>query len=252
MKKKIMVLAFALFLFRFGYTQADTGLLPDLQTVVPRHLSIVNSHQREILRFSNGIMNTGDGDWRMRPEFPLGDTSQTQGAIQEVLDAEGNIVLEETVSEFEYHETHHHWHINGVALFEIRVGSPDGPIVGGNSIKTTFCLIDWYKPGDNSPTTERTYFDCFGDHQGISPGWVDQYHQATDGQELDITGVPVGKYYLVSTANFDKVFLEADMENNTAWVGFNLSRDSKGNSKIEIAEHSPCNGALCGNKVPNR
>lgn len=66
------------------------------------------------------------------------------------------------VSQFEYHPTHRHWHVNGVALFEIRVGSPDGPVFGGNSVKTTFCLIDWYKLDDNAKTPERGYFACAG------------------------------------------------------------------------------------------
>ena len=39
--------------------------------------------------------------------------------------------------------------------------------------------------------------------QGISSGWVDQYHQATVGQQVLLTEVPDGnEYYLVSTANF--------------------------------------------------
>lgn len=59
-------------------TKASTlpGLLPDLRTVVPQHLQLVNDHQREVLRFSNAIANTGDGPWRMRPKFPLADQSQ--------------------------------------------------------------------------------------------------------------------------------------------------------------------------------
>lgn len=229
------------------------GLLPDLRTVVPLHLQIVNEHQREILRFSNGVANTGAGDWRMRPEFPLADISEPQKAIQEILDVDRNVVEERTVSEFEFHEQHNHWHINGIALFEVRSGSPVGAVVGDNSIKTTFCLIDWYKLEDNSPTKERTYFECSGAYQGISPGWVDQYHQATDGQQLDITGVPPGRYYLVSTANPDGVFIESNASNNTAWAGFDLTRDSKGNPKITIIEYSPCESAgLCGEKAPNR
>lgn len=230
-----------------------TGLLPDLQTVVPQHLGMVNEHQREILRFSNGIANTGAGDWRMRPTFPLDATHTTQDAIQEILDADGNIVEEKVVSQFEFHETHNHWHINGIALFEVRAGSPTGPIVGDNSIKTTFCLIDWYKLEDNSPTTERTYFECNGAYQGISPGWVDQYHQAIDGQQLDITGAPIGRYYLVSITNPDGIFLEENLTNNTAWTAFNLTRDSKGNPKIKVVGHSPCEGSgLCEENAPNR
>ena len=229
------------------------GLLPDLRTVVPQHLQLVNDHQREVLRFSNAIANTGDGPWRMRPEFPLGDISQPQKAIQEILDADGNLVEEKEVSQFQFHEQHNHWHINGVALFEVRAGSPAGPVVGNNSIKTTFCLIDWYKLNDNSPTKERTYFDCNGPYQGISAGWADQYHQSTEGQQLDITNAPVGRYYLVSTANYDGIFIEKDLTNNAAWVAFDLARDSNGNPKITIVGHSDCeNPGLCGDGAPNR
>ncbi len=232
---------------------SNPGLLPDLRTVVPQHLQLVNSHQREVLRFSNAVANTGDGPWRMRPKFPLGDISQPQKAIQEILDINGNLVEEKEVSQFQFHEQHNHWHINGVALFEVRAGSPTGSVYGDNSIKTTFCLIDWYKLEDNSPTKERTYFDCNGTYQGISVGWADQYHQATDGQQLDITGAPVGRYYLVSTANHERVFIEKKYNNNMAWVAFDLSRDSEGNPKITIVNHSICETAgLCGDGAPNR
>ena len=60
------------------------------------------------------------------------------------------------------------------------------------SVESTFCLIDWYKLDDNAPTTERTYWDCETSYQGISPGWVDQYHQELEGQQIDLTGAPVG------------------------------------------------------------
>lgn len=45
-------------------------------------------------------------------------------------------------------------------------------------------------------------WDCDARYQGVSAGWVDQYHQATDGQELNITGIPnATDYYLVTTTN---------------------------------------------------
>jgi len=56
------------------------GLYPDLQTVVPLHLSMMNQQQRDILRFSNGIANTGDGPWALRPDFQPTVTN----AIQEI------------------------------------------------------------------------------------------------------------------------------------------------------------------------
>lgn len=228
-------------------------LLPDLQTVIPLQLQVVNKQQREILRFSNGVANTGDGPWQMRPEFPATDPTLPQKAIQQIVGSDGSIVSEHVVSEFQFHPEHNHWHINAIALFEIRAGSPTGPVVGENTLKTTFCLIDWYKMEGPSKTPDRVFFDCDGELQGVSPGWVDQYHQATPGQQLDITGVPPGLYYLVSTAGPDGNFIEKDTSNNTAWVGFKLSRDSKGNAKIAIVDQSPCDTpALCGVGAPNR
>jgi hypothetical protein len=85
----------------------------------------------------------------------------------------------------------------------VRKGSPTGPIVGGNSVKTTFCLIDWYKLDDNAPAAERTFFDCYASYQGIQRGWVDQ--------------------------------------------------DSKGNRKVEVTCHSPCESpGMCGERSTNR
>jgi hypothetical protein len=126
--------------------------------------------------------------------------------------------------------------------------------VGGNSIKTTFCLIDWYKLDDNAPSAERVFFDCYSSFQGISAGWVDQYHQATEGQQLDLTGVPnADDYFLVSTANPAGIFAETNKTNNTAWVKFRLSTDSKGNRKVDVTGHSPCESpGMCGERSTNR
>jgi hypothetical protein len=230
----------------------------------------VNEHQREILRFSNGIANTGPGPWALRPEPPLSDATDTVSAVQELRDANAyykcgeqpkqvtecyNVISEKVAGTFEFHPAHNHWHIGDVALFEVRRGSPTGPIVGGNSIKTTFCLIDWYKLADNSPTAERVFFDCYTSFQGISSGWVDQYHQSTEGQQLDLTGVPnADDYYLVSTANYAGIFTEADSTNNTAWVKFRLYTGSNGNRKVEVTDHSPCEPGtgLCGERSTNR
>lgn len=230
------------------------GFLPDLRTVIPKHLSIMNEHQREILRFTNGIANTGDGPLRLRPEFPAPGSGESQDAVQEILDAEGRIVSEAVVSQFEFHEDHHHWHVANVARFEVRVGSPTGPVFGTAAVKVGFCIIDWYKLEDNARTIERVYWACEFSYQGISVGWVDQYNQAIPGQELDLTGAPPGRYYLVSVANPLGVFTEKDTSNNLAWIGFELVRDSRGNPKVVLTgEHSPCDSpGLCGEQRVNR
>ena len=232
------------------------GLFPDLRAAVPGQFTVQNDHQREYLRFSNLIGNTGEGALRLRPEHdPV--TNVTTG-YQEVFDMLGGTVLDEPVSEFVFHPAHNHWHITAVALFEIRAALDQGTtgrygaVVGGQTIKTTFCLIDVVRLEGNSNTPNRTFWDCFPDqHQGISAGWGDQYHQATEGQELELTGQPPGLYYLVTTSNPDGAFYESNYTNNTAWASFRLRRDSNGNAKVDPVGHSACAGTLCG-AGPNR
>jgi Lysyl oxidase len=236
---------------------AGAGLYPDLRAAVPHHFTVQNNQQEEFLRFSNMVANTGAGDLRLRPEHNT-TTNLTTG-IQEILDANRNVVSEQAVSEFVFHPAHNHWHLTDVALFEIRTaldngtGGRFGAVFANQSIKTTFCLIDVIKLEGNTNTGDRNYWDCFPDaHQGISAGWGDQYHHATEGQELKVTGAKPGIYYLVSTSNAEGAFLETDTTNNTAWTSFRLTRDSKGNAKVAELAHSPCAGALCGEDLPNR
>jgi len=247
---------------------ADTSLYPDLRTVVPAHLNLVNQQQNEYLRFSNGIANTGGGPWALRPDPPIG-TAPITNAIQEIRSSNAQylcgtqpkqvtecytVLQEQTVSTFEYHPTHNHWHTADVARFEVRKGSPTGQVVGGNSIKVGFCLLDLYNLDDNAPTSEKTFWDCYTGYQGVSVGWVDQYHQSTDGQQVDLTGLPnATDYYLVSTTNPTGVFLEQDSTNNAAWVKFTLSTESNGNRKVTVTDHSPCESpGMCGERSTNR
>ena len=247
---------------------ADLSLYPDLRTVVPAHLNLVNQQQNEYLRFSNGIGNTGGGPWALRPDPPIG-TAPTTTAMQEIRSSNAQykcgeqpknvtacytVVQEQAVSIFEYHPTHNHWHTADVARFEVRRGSPTGTLVGENSIKVGFCLLDLYKLEDNAPTSEKTFWDCYTSYQGVSKGWVDQYHQSTDGQQVDLTDAPNGTdYYLVSTTNPTGVFLEQWKTNNTAWVRFTLSADSNGNRKVTVTGNSPCESpGMCGERATNR
>jgi hypothetical protein len=246
----------------------DPALFPDLRTVVPQHLNLVNQRQEEYLRFSNGIANTGPGPWALRAEHDLTGTVQTTTAYQEIRTNNSfyecgtqpkqvtecyEIQSERAASVFEYHPTHNHWHTADAARFEVRVGSATGPIAGSQSVKVGFCLIEIYRLEGNSPTSERTFWDCHGTHQGIGSGWVDQYHQATDGQQVTLTGLPNrDDYYLVSTTDPTDAFLETNDANNAAWVRFSLSSTSNGNRKVTMTGHSPCaSPGLCGEGAPN-
>jgi len=250
-----------------GKASDFSHLYPDLRTVVPTHLAIANQQQRDILRFSNGIANTGPGPWAVRAEHELLDESQTTTAIQEIrttndryecgsqpkqVTACYDVVAEQAASVFEYHPSHHHWHTAGAAGFEVRQGSLEGP-VAASAEKVGFCLVEVYRLEGNSSTSQRTFWDCYGTHQGAGAGWVDQYHHATDGQQLDLTEAVDGTYFLLSTADPGDDFLESDDGNNSAWVSFKLSGKQTGNRKVAVTGHSECaTPGLCGVGAPNR
>ena len=111
--------------------------------------------------------------------------------------------------------------------------------------KVTFCLVDNDRSTLVKKGSSRNYFDCNAQLQGISVGWSDNYHQSTEGQELDITGAPGGIYYLIHHADPDNHWLEKNEYNNFAWVKFQLRRQGA-NPKITILDRSACTAATCG------
>lgn len=256
--------------------------LPDLRAVAPTHLQIQNEHQREMLRFSNSIANTGAGHLQVRRGRPLDpvrdqdliaeavelglDPSQAAVTGQELLDANGNIAaVIANAALSEYHPEHLHFHIGETAGFSLEALNPAtgawDPITGRGAVKTTFCLIDINRiepvAGDDpdlyevvkSPAHANHYNDCSADVQGITSGWIDRYSHSLKGQELDVTGLPAGVYRLVTQVNPSQWFLESDFTNNRAWTGFVLSRDSQGNPLIDDSDVGT--GGLWFAKSPN-
>jgi len=217
------------------------------------HLQIQNEHQREMLRFSTTHINIGVGPLQVRGGGQIAPCvidgvalAQCTISTQEILDAAGNIVLTHPAGVAFFHPQHNHWHQSSVALFEVRIGAVNGPAVSAGT-KTTFCLVDNDQTLLVKKGSSRAYFDCNAELQGISVGWSDDYHQSTEGQELDITGAPEGIYYLIHYADPDNHWLETDEYNNLAWVKFSLSRKSA-NPKITILEQSACSAATCGSR----
>ena len=236
----------------------NDGLLPELRAVVPDSLQVVHTQQSDTLRFTNGIANTGLGHWQMEPTFPDGPDGDVT-ATQQILDVDGNIVYETIVSTFEFHDEHNHWHIADVTEFSVHSGSPDGPLVG-DSNKVTFCVEDVYAMVGNSNTADRIFWDCTVSLQGVQAGWVDQYHQSTPGNQIDITGIAEGTYYLVHNANPDGTFIEEDTTNNKAWTEFIVTYKNNGQVKITETGNTSCDDlpetiykpALCGEVTANR
>ena len=224
---------------------SDVGI-PDLREAVPQQMGLQNDHQKSYLRISTSIANTGTGQWQMKAVNPA-TPSEPQEAEQQLLHPDGSIGFSAIVSDFEYHPAHKHFHIAAVSEYQLYEADGetdtnpfDNDYTGIGSEKVTFCLIDWVKISDNSPNTERAYSACDGEFQGVSPGWMDQYHQDLEGQELEVTDLDTGYYFLVLTANPEHHFIESDFSNNSSWVLLEYNNDNKGNPKFEIINHSDC------------
>lgn len=65
---------------------------------------------------------------------------------------------------------------------------------------------------------EVIYNGCGGQIQGVSPGWEDIYEATFDGQELDISELPDGRYAVRITADPDNQVPELDKSNNSIVV----------------------------------
>jgi len=241
---------------RPGGTSA-TPLYPDVVEAVPDHLQIQNDHQREWLRFTTVHVNIGQGNLQIRGGGQVApctidgiDYEQCTVATQELLDAAGNIVATNPAGVALFHPEHNHWHQSAVAEFQIKRDDPvTGPSVAVGT-KITFCFVDVEfigTTGSQKKTQPRTYWECNGDLQGLASGWGDSYHQSTPLQELDVTGLEPGEYYLTHNADPDNHWLEdpeGGEENNFTWLRFRLERNGA-NPSITPLE-SNCVGTYCG------
>jgi Lysyl oxidase len=235
-------------------------LYPNVVEQVPHHLAIQNDHQREWLRFTTTHINLGPGDLQIRGGGQIAPCDidgihydQCTVATQELLDANRNVVLTHPAGVSFFHPEHNHWHQSGVAAFAIKTGNPyTGPQVA-TGVKITFCFVDVVftgVTGSEKKATPRRYFECNGDFQGLAVGWGDSYHQSTPLQELEVTGLPAGDYYLTHLADPDNHWLEGPSASspgeldNFTWLKFHLSRTGANPEITELA-HSDCSGPTC-------
>ena len=130
-----------------GAGAADDGPCPTCRRSCRRHLQLVNAQQREHPALLQRHRQHRRGPLGYaRPSRPSQRRRPLTTAVQEIRDSGAsyrcgeqpkqvtacyNVVSEHVAGTFVFHPAHNHWHIGDVALFEIRKGSPTGPIVGG-------------------------------------------------------------------------------------------------------------------------
>jgi hypothetical protein len=228
-------------------------LLPDLDQVAPRAVSVDRRDGRELLVFLSAVENVGRGPLLVsgaRPDTSQADMSGTQ-LIRRSDGTTGTHPLRFKLR-FVIAETHRHWHLLGFESYELR--TLRGKTVGRDH-KTGFCLGDRYdahvsvrlpgEPADPVWTQEcgRGQTDRLRIREGLSPGFGDDYVPRLEGQYIDVTGLPSGRYLLVHRVNPGRDLRESRYSNNAASALIVLRRDSRGPS---VALLSTCeNSASC-------
>lgn len=229
-------------------------VLPDLVQTVPDAISVVTSDGRDRLVFLSAVENLGPGALvivgrRASTAVPEMATSQ----IVRRADGSAAAYPLRTGLRFVVAETHRHWHLLGFERYELL--TPDGEPVGRDR-KTGFCLGDRYDrskrerlPGE--PKRAVFTHECgrgqpkrLRIREGLSPGFGDDYVPLLEGQYIDVTGLPPGRYLLVHRVNAGRELRETSYDNNAASVVVRLRRTDETTTVAVLAK---CPGsARCG------
>ena len=200
--------------------------LPDLKPLAPYDIYTVGSRAAGDLRlkFATTIYNAGRGPLETRgarnPE-----TGQLE-VYQYVYEGE-EAKKGRSVGTFNYDHRHGHLHFAEFARYELWTLGAKGKLskrVVDNE-KVGFCLMDIKAMASDATHLESgligqvggpVYAGCREDIQGISPGWGDEYLALLYEQDLDLTGVPGGRYALLITSNPQREIEERRYDNNVA------------------------------------
>jgi hypothetical protein len=225
-------------------------LLPDLDQAAPSQLGIVQVGDTYRLVFASAVENVGRGPLLVEGERPDRST-EAMSVRQLVRRTDGTERARDLAGGLVYvtEETHAHWHLLDFAAYELR-RARDGELAGPDE-KTGFCLGDRYDAtggGRIEGEPERAVWteECgrgspglLSLREGISPGYGDDYDPELEGQFVDVTTVPAGRYLLVHRANPDRSLEEAGYGNNAASVLLQLRRTTGEIPTVRVLARCP-------------
>jgi Tol biopolymer transport system component len=206
--------------------------LPDLDQRAPTGLVVIRKHGHFLLGFDSAVDNIGTGPLWIRASRANRQVAAMRA--DQLVELDGGRVRRYTkVGQLHYesHPPHHHWHFQPFERYELRRASDFALLVRDR--KAGFCLADHYggsaqrvegfgpprflgKCGLNNPRALHV-------EQGSSIGYTDRYPALFHGQDVNLTGVPAGRYVIVHRANPERTFKELRYDNNAASVLVQLS-----------------------------
>lgn len=210
---------------------ASRERLPDLVQLLPTNVSVdmhrtASGHVTFRLAFTTTMANQGPGPLKIvARRWP---TQSSMRAAQLVVRRGGGICRYPDIGRvrFDFNQSHDHWHLEGFDRYTLT--GLDGSHPAAPTRKAGFCLND-DQPAPRRPRTSpaRPVFvsDCKLDQpgalrltEGISSGWSDVYPAYVEGQVLDVTRVPAGRYILANRVDPARTLRERSYANNAASV----------------------------------
>ena len=206
-------------------------LLPDLVVKVPYDLELTLVGKRWRLGFASASSNLGAGPLIVQGRRRPGAT--TMVTVQEIRRTDGSTREVRGAGQLHYvvSPDHEHWHFVPFMRYELHRASGSGPVLRDH--KTGFCLGDRYDTHAILPG--KPVFRAFGSRcglrspgrlgvrEGISVGYGDDYNPTLEGQYVDITGLPAGRYVLVHRVNETGALEESRTDNNASSLLIRLS-----------------------------
>lgn len=232
-------------------------LLPDLSVDLQEGLSDWYIEGNSI-RFSMATPNLGRGRMELRGG-PIQDDGR-QLVYQRIFRKNGGRIDREA-GFFTYHPEHGHIHFDGYAEYHLRELLPDGPdadtepdvgAIVASGGKVSFCLLDSQRVTPRPAHSRRQlYIGCNDVRQGISPGWMDVYGSGLEGQEIDITNLAPGRYYLEAVVDPDNALMESNEANNFGRVPVLIPIEERpGNHDVDLGANENVSGRDFGNFQP--
>lgn len=228
----LVLIAIGLLLLGAPLAAAADDLLPDI-IVRPNDLynnDVVTNIEpgRTHLRFSTSTANIGLGRLHLIGILPPLEDG-TQLVMQRIFSSDGTY-WDDSAGAFVYHPTHSHTHFENWCVYRLRellAGDGVGAIVA-ESEKTSFCVLDLAVHNSSLPNFNPTpyYVNCASGVQGLSVGWLDLYSKSLPGQNIDITDLPDGLYWLEAEVDPDNNISESDDGNNTTRIKISIGEGS--------------------------
>jgi len=196
---------------------------PNLVQRPPSGLVVMRGARgRWLLGFTSMVDNRGPGILWIRGARPRGSRVMKVRQLVRLVGGGVRVLPDSGELHYTVAPPHYHWHYLGFDRYELRRARDFALLVRDH--KSGFCLADhWGTAIGIAHGPPRFLGDCDQFHpearsveEGSSVGYTDRYPAFFHGQNLDVTTVPAGPYWLVHRANSDYHLREERYDDDAA------------------------------------